>query len=56
MDLVEHKGKNYLVVSDYYPHYLEVLELPLTTADQVVEKLKATFARYGIPDTVCSDN
>lgn len=55
-DLCEHKGRNYLIVSDYYSRYLEILELSVTTADQVVAKLKATFARYGIPDAVCSDH
>lgn len=37
MDLCVHKGKNYLAVFDYYSRYLEILELQVTTADQVVE-------------------
>lgn len=56
MDLCVHRGKNYLVVSDYFSKYLEILHLSVTTADQVLQKLKAVFARFGIPDTIHSDN
>lgn len=56
LDLCEHNRNNYLVVSDYYSRFLEILHLPSTTSGQVVQKLKSTFARFGIPDTVVSDN
>lgn len=54
-DLCEYKGKQYIVISDYYSHYLEILHLPSTTTDQVVKLLKATYARFGIPDKIVSD-
>lgn len=55
VDLCEYKGKNYIVLSDYYSRFLEI-HLSNTTAEQVVIKLKATFARFGIPEVVVSDN
>ncbi len=56
LDLCEHNKHNYLVISDYYSRFLEVLHLPSTTSAQVVQRLKATFARFGIPEEVVSDN
>lgn len=56
LDLCEHNKNNYLVISDYYSRFLEVLHLPSTTSTQVILRLKATFARFGIPDEVVSDN
>ncbi len=42
--------------SDYYSRFLEILHLSNTTVEQVIIKLKATFARFGIPEVVVSDN
>uniref|UniRef100_A0A3Q2QUM5 Gypsy retrotransposon integrase-like protein 1 n=1 Tax=Fundulus heteroclitus TaxID=8078 RepID=A0A3Q2QUM5_FUNHE len=56
IDLCEHGKENFLVISDYYSRYLEILHMPTTTSAQVSLKLKATFARYGIPEEVVSDN
>lgn len=55
LHLCEHNKSNYLVISDYYSRFLEVLHLPSTTSTHVIQRLKATFARFGIPDEV-SDN
>lgn len=55
-DLCEYNGKHYCVVSDYYSRYLEILQLTSTTTEQVVKGLKATFARFGIPEQIQSDN
>jgi hypothetical protein len=56
IDLCEHNKQSYLVISDYYSRFLEVLHMTTTTSTQVVRKLKATFARYGIAEEVVSDN
>ena len=56
MDLCEYNKQNYLVISDYYSRFIEILHMPTTTTVQVVTKLKATFARYGVADEVVSDN
>ena len=36
--------------------FWEVDKLSTTTAPTVITKLKSTFARYGCPETVISDN
>ena len=56
IDLCEYNKQNYLVISDYYSRFIEILHMPTTTTAQVVTKLKATFARYGVADEVVSDN
>uniref|UniRef100_A0AAR2JBB0 Gypsy retrotransposon integrase-like protein 1 n=1 Tax=Pygocentrus nattereri TaxID=42514 RepID=A0AAR2JBB0_PYGNA len=56
LDLCEYNKNDYLIVSDYYSRFLEILHLPSTTSAQVIQRLKTTFARFGIPDEVVSDN
>lgn len=54
-DLFEIKGRNYLLVIDYYSNFIEVDQLSTTTSKQVIEKLKKQFARLGIPRYIVSD-
>lgn len=56
VDLCEYNKHTYLVVSDYFSRFLEILHLPTTTASQVITKLKTVFARFGCPNEVVSDN
>jgi len=56
LDLCEHNKQSYLIISDYYSRYIEILHMTTTTSAQVALKLKTTCARYGIPDVVVSDN
>ena len=55
-DLFVFKGESYVVVTDYYLRYPEVLKLRDTTAKGVTDALKAIFSRHGIPETLVSDN
>ena len=55
-DLCYHRGQNYLIVIDYFSHYLEVMHLASTTSRNVIAKLKCCFARHGVPAEFRSDN
>ncbi|KAJ8352691.1 hypothetical protein SKAU_G00241670 [Synaphobranchus kaupii] len=55
-DLCEYNGHNYLVIVDYFSRWLEILNLPKTTSESVIEKMKSTFSRWGIPEEVRTDN
>jgi hypothetical protein len=55
-DLFHIKDREYLVLVDLYSNFIEVDRMTTSTADDVIYKLKAHFARYGIPDIVYSDN
>ena len=55
VDLMSFKGKDYLITTDYRSNFWEIDFLHVTTTKTVVNKMKAHFARYGVPDTVMSD-
>lgn len=56
-DLCSLKGRSYLVVADYFSRYIEVAYLGQSTKSlPVISKMKAIFARWGIPSEVVSDN
>ncbi|GFT10867.1 uncharacterized protein K02A2.6 [Nephila pilipes] len=41
---------------DYYSKWIEMAELANKCADEVITKLKTVFSRFGVPNTVISDN
>nr|XP_006816318.1 PREDICTED: uncharacterized protein K02A2.6-like [Saccoglossus kowalevskii] len=49
-------GNDYLVTVDYFSNFWEVDYLPNTETKTIIRKLKAHFARHGIPDICISDN
>ena len=49
-------GKILLVIVDAFTKWVEVHVMTSSTADATVEKLRTTFAAFGIPETVVSDN
>ena len=56
-DLFTLGGKDYLLTVDYYSKWVEIGFLrDSTVSSEVITQLKSTFARYGIPDEVVSDN
>ncbi|XP_062407384.1 uncharacterized protein K02A2.6-like [Sardina pilchardus] len=55
-DIFELHGQSYLVMVDYLSKYPEVLHLPDKTAYTVIRKMKAVFARHGIPKELVSDH
>ena len=55
-DLMSWKGKDYLIVSDYFSLFPIVSVLNKATSGTVISSLKDTFATHGIPDTLMTDN
>lgn len=55
-DLLYLNGNNYLIIIDYFSKYVELSLLKSTTSKTVIQALKSTFARYGIPLLLVSDN
>ena len=54
-DLFTFKGKEYLIVVDYFSQYPEIVRLPSTTSQVIILAIKV-FSQYGIPKRVRSDN
>ena len=58
-DIFHHNSSHYLIVTDYYSSYPEVILLKQGrahgTSKQTIEKMKHIFARHGIPKLVISD-
>ncbi|XP_042226260.1 uncharacterized protein K02A2.6-like [Homarus americanus] len=55
-DLMTLKYLDYLVTVDYFSNLREIDYLENTEAAAVIRKLKAHFARYGLPISLISDN
>lgn len=56
IDFFHLKGKDYLVVIDYFSNYPEMAFLSSTSSNCVITHAKSIFARHGIPHTAMSDN
>ena len=55
IDILQFANQNYLVI-DYYSKWIELSHLKDKTANEITEKLKCTFARYGVPNEIVCDN
>ena len=55
-DLFDYKGRQYLVLVDYYNRWLEIEQLVSTTSPAVCNKLMEIFASRGFPDELKTDN
>ena len=56
LDIMTHRGKDYLVAVDYLSKFPEIALLERKTAACVILHLKSMFARHGIADHLMSDN
>jgi len=57
MDLCELEGNNYLIIVDYFSNFIEVAPLQRDTRTSTILKhIKQNVARYGIMDSIISDN
>ena len=55
-DLFQIEDVKYLIVVDYHSRYFELERMPSTTSSAVINKMKAMFERFGIPERLVSDN
>ncbi|KAF7257379.1 hypothetical protein EG68_08998 [Paragonimus skrjabini miyazakii] len=55
VDLFSHADNSYLLLVDYFSDFFEIEKLNTTSAEQIIGRLKAQFARYGIPECLRSD-
>ena len=57
VDLFDFEGVNYLLAVDYYSNYIEVTPLYKDPrSSTLIKHLKMNIARYGIMETLVSDN
>ena len=49
-------GTTYLVVVDAYSKFPEVVKMTSTTSTATINILRDMFSRYGLPETMVSDN
>ena len=56
VDIFTIGSNNYLIKVDYYSQFFEIDYLNDMTSQTIVAKLKNHSARYGIPNTIISDN
>ena len=49
-------GHMFLVLMDAHPKWLEVYQMPSATSSATIQRLRTTFAQFGVPDTVVTDN
>ena len=55
-DLFTIQDHNYLITVDYFSNFWEIDRLEDTLSPTIIRKLKAHFARFGIPSVLMSDN
>ncbi|KAJ8405582.1 hypothetical protein AAFF_G00315620 [Aldrovandia affinis] len=56
MDMFTHRQKDYLLIVDHYSDFWEIELLPDMSAETVIKRCKAQFARHGQPERVITDN
>lgn len=56
IDICQYAAKSYLVISDFYSRYLDIIPLQNKTAAECIAKLKICFSNHGIPLEIVSDN
>ena len=55
-DICFHSGRTLLVVVDYFGNFIEVDSLSSETSNSAIRSLLATFSRFGVPDSLVTDN
>ncbi len=55
-DIFYYKGRDYLLVVDYFSKYPEVTRINHKNSEAVILAMKEMFARHGIPEKIIADN
>ena len=50
------QGKMYLVLIDAHSKWIEAFCTPTATSSAVIQELRTMFARFGLPETIVTDN
>ncbi|XP_055708916.1 uncharacterized protein K02A2.6-like [Phlebotomus papatasi] len=56
LDYAKYRGETFLLIIDAYSKWPEIFRTPSSTTTQTIQKLRETFARNGLPETIVSDN
>lgn len=56
VDILEHAGRAYLILVDYYSHWLDIRPLAAKTSPQVINAMQDTFNIHGYPKELMADN
>jgi hypothetical protein len=56
IDYASKDGENFLIIVDALSKYPEIILSKTTTATKTISLLDATFAKFGLPETIVSDN
>ena len=55
IDIFHYKGKNFLLIVDYFSRWIEMPQLRYLTSTEVINHLTNQFARWGVPEEIRSD-
>ena len=50
------KGKMFLILIDAHSKWIEAFHTPNATTSAVIEELRTVFAKFGLPETIVTDN
>jgi transposase InsO family protein len=56
VDVFEFKNKLYTIMVDYYSKWTDAIHIRTQTTESVIEAMTRTFAYFGVPNLVRSDN
>lgn len=55
-DIFVYQQNHYLLIADHYSKWFKIMILNDLLSLQVINSLKSTFSKYGIPNELISDN
>ena len=50
------QGKTFLILIDAHSKWIEAVCVPSTSSNVVIEELRTVFAKFGLPETIVTDN